>query len=161
MARDGRAGLAAWQVDQLNDVPGDEIVDLGSADRPAKRALEHYQRSLGRSEVPELLNSACALGRRAASRVRGTAPHRHVEEWAASQACGHEGRAGDGRRRQRDSMPVHSAPQSKALRGVVCSVDDNKSLIPVSKSTVIAACRYDETATEQNGHGDQLRDAAE
>jgi caspase domain-containing protein len=37
--------------------------------------------------------------------------------------------------------------------GVVCSVDDNKSLIPVSKSTVIAACRYDETATEQNGHG--------
>ena len=33
-------------------------------------------------------------------------------------------------------MPVHSAPQSKALRGVVCSVDDNKSLIPVSKSTV-------------------------
>ena len=37
--------------------------------------------------------------------------------------------------------------------GVVCSVDDNKSLVPVSKSTVIAACRYDETATEQNGHG--------
>lgn len=37
--------------------------------------------------------------------------------------------------------------------GVVCSVDDNKSLIPVSKTTVIAACRYDETATEQNGHG--------
>lgn len=37
--------------------------------------------------------------------------------------------------------------------GVVCSVDDNKSLVPLSKSTVIAACRYDETATEQNGHG--------
>lgn len=37
--------------------------------------------------------------------------------------------------------------------GVVCSVDDNKSLVPQSKSTVIAACRYDETATEQNGHG--------
>jgi hypothetical protein len=37
--------------------------------------------------------------------------------------------------------------------GVVCSVDDNKSLVPLSKTTVIAACRYDETATEQNGHG--------
>jgi hypothetical protein len=37
--------------------------------------------------------------------------------------------------------------------GVVCSVDDNKSLIPVSKTTVIAACRYDEEAMEQNGHG--------
>jgi hypothetical protein len=35
----------------------------------------------------------------------------------------------------------------------VCIVDDNKSLVPVSKSTVIATCRYDETATEQNGHG--------
>lgn len=37
--------------------------------------------------------------------------------------------------------------------GVVCSIDDNKSLTPASKTTVIAACRYDETATEQNGHG--------
>ena len=32
--------------------------------------------------------------------------------------------------------------------GVVCSVDDNKSLVPLSKSTVIAACRYDETAAD-------------
>jgi Caspase domain len=37
--------------------------------------------------------------------------------------------------------------------GIVCSVDDNKSLVPVSKSTVLAACRYDEDAQEQNGHG--------
>lgn len=37
--------------------------------------------------------------------------------------------------------------------GLVCSVDDNKSLIPSSKSTVIAACRYDESAWEANGHG--------
>ncbi len=37
--------------------------------------------------------------------------------------------------------------------GIVCSIDDNKSLVPTSKSTVVAACRYDETATEQNGHG--------
>lgn len=32
--------------------------------------------------------------------------------------------------------------------GVVCSVDDNKSLVPSSLSTVIAACRYDETAAD-------------
>lgn len=37
--------------------------------------------------------------------------------------------------------------------GLVCSVDDNKSLVPQSKSTVIAACRYDEVDLEQNGHG--------
>lgn len=37
--------------------------------------------------------------------------------------------------------------------GVACSVDDNKSLFPTSKSTVLAACRYDEVAVEQNGHG--------
>jgi hypothetical protein len=37
--------------------------------------------------------------------------------------------------------------------GVVCSVDDNKSLVPLSKSTVIAACRYDELDIETNGHG--------
>ena len=37
--------------------------------------------------------------------------------------------------------------------GVVCSVDDNKSLVPASRSTVLAACRYDEDALEQNGHG--------
>jgi len=37
--------------------------------------------------------------------------------------------------------------------GVVCSVDDNKSLVPLSKSTVVAACRYDETAAELNAHG--------
>lgn len=32
--------------------------------------------------------------------------------------------------------------------GVVCSVDDNKSLVPLSKSTVVAACRYDEMAAD-------------
>lgn len=32
--------------------------------------------------------------------------------------------------------------------GVVCSVDDNKSLVASSKSTVVAACRYDETAAD-------------
>ena len=32
--------------------------------------------------------------------------------------------------------------------GVVCSVDDNKSFVPLSKSTVVAACRYDETAAD-------------
>jgi hypothetical protein len=37
--------------------------------------------------------------------------------------------------------------------GVVCSVDDNKSLVPQSKSTVIAACRYDEVDIETGGHG--------
>jgi hypothetical protein len=37
--------------------------------------------------------------------------------------------------------------------GVVCSVDDNKSLVALSKSTVVAGCRYDEVALEQNGHG--------
>jgi hypothetical protein len=37
--------------------------------------------------------------------------------------------------------------------GVVCSVDDNKSLVPQSKSTVLAACRYDEVDIETGGHG--------
>jgi hypothetical protein len=37
--------------------------------------------------------------------------------------------------------------------GVVCSVDDNLSLFPLSKSTLVTACRYDEVAVEQNGHG--------
>ncbi len=37
--------------------------------------------------------------------------------------------------------------------GVVCSVDDNKSLVAQSKSTVLAACRYDEVDIETNGHG--------
>jgi hypothetical protein len=37
--------------------------------------------------------------------------------------------------------------------GVVCSVDDNKSFVPQSKSTVLAACRYDEVDIETNGHG--------
>lgn len=37
--------------------------------------------------------------------------------------------------------------------GVVCSMDDNKSLVSQSKSTVLAACRYDESALESNGHG--------
>ena len=37
--------------------------------------------------------------------------------------------------------------------GVVCSVDDNKSFVSLSKSTVLAACRYDETATEFASHG--------
>jgi hypothetical protein len=32
--------------------------------------------------------------------------------------------------------------------GVVCSVDDNKSLVPSSLSTVVAACRFDETAAD-------------
>lgn len=32
--------------------------------------------------------------------------------------------------------------------GVVCSVDDDKSLVPSSLSTVVAACRYDETAAD-------------
>jgi hypothetical protein len=37
--------------------------------------------------------------------------------------------------------------------GVVCSVDDNKSLVPLAKSTVVAACRYDELDIESGGHG--------
>jgi hypothetical protein len=37
--------------------------------------------------------------------------------------------------------------------GIVCSVDDNKGLVPLSKSTVVAACRYDELDIETNGHG--------
>src|SRR5437763_783853 len=37
--------------------------------------------------------------------------------------------------------------------GVMCSVDDNKSLVQLSKSTVIAACRYDEVDLETGGHG--------
>ncbi|WP_051967456.1 caspase family protein [Kitasatospora mediocidica] len=40
--------------------------------------------------------------------------------------------------------------------GVVCSVDDNKSFVPLSKSTVLAACRYDESDADNaggNGHG--------
>jgi hypothetical protein len=37
--------------------------------------------------------------------------------------------------------------------GVVCSVDDNKALVQQSRSTVVAACRYDEVAMEQGGHG--------
>jgi len=37
--------------------------------------------------------------------------------------------------------------------GVVCSVDDNKSLVAQSKSTVLAACRYDEVDIETGGHG--------
>jgi hypothetical protein len=37
--------------------------------------------------------------------------------------------------------------------GVVCSVDHNKSLVSLSKSTVVAACRYDEVDLEQSGHG--------
>lgn len=32
--------------------------------------------------------------------------------------------------------------------GVVCSVDDNKSLVASSKTCLVAACRYDETAQE-------------
>lgn len=37
--------------------------------------------------------------------------------------------------------------------GVVCSVDDNLALVPLSKSTVVAACRYDEVDLELAGHG--------
>ena len=36
--------------------------------------------------------------------------------------------------------------------GVVCSVDDNKSLVASSKSCVVAACRYDEVAWEASTH---------
>jgi hypothetical protein len=37
--------------------------------------------------------------------------------------------------------------------GMVCSVDDNKSFMPLSKSTVLAACRYDETDADSAGGG--------
>ncbi|UTT71292.1 caspase family protein [Arthrobacter sp. DNA4] len=40
--------------------------------------------------------------------------------------------------------------------GVVCSVDDNKSFVPQSKATVLAACRYDEVDADSvgaEGHG--------
>jgi hypothetical protein len=40
--------------------------------------------------------------------------------------------------------------------GVVCSIDDNKSFVPQSKATVLAACRYDEVDTDSagaDGHG--------
>ena len=36
--------------------------------------------------------------------------------------------------------------------GIVCSVDDNKSLVASSKSCVVAACRYDEVAWEATTH---------
>jgi hypothetical protein len=36
--------------------------------------------------------------------------------------------------------------------GVVCSVDDNKALVAASKSCVVAACRYDESAWESDTH---------
>jgi hypothetical protein len=36
--------------------------------------------------------------------------------------------------------------------GVVCSVDDNKALVAGSKSCVVAACRYDESAWEADTH---------
>jgi hypothetical protein len=36
--------------------------------------------------------------------------------------------------------------------GVVCSVDDNKALVASSKSCVVAACRYDESAWESDTH---------
>ena len=37
--------------------------------------------------------------------------------------------------------------------GIVCSVDDNKSFITSSRSTVLAACRYDETDADSAGGG--------
>lgn len=40
--------------------------------------------------------------------------------------------------------------------GIVCSVDDNKSFVASARATVLAACRYDETDTDDaggNGHG--------
>jgi hypothetical protein len=37
--------------------------------------------------------------------------------------------------------------------GIVCSVDDNKSLVAGSKTCVVAACRYDESAWESDTHG--------
>ena len=36
--------------------------------------------------------------------------------------------------------------------GMVCSVDDNKALVAASKSCVVAACRYDESAWEAETH---------
>jgi hypothetical protein len=52
-----------------------------------------------------------------------------------------------------DAMDGNVSGVTGQGNGVVCSVDDNKSLVALSKSTVVAACRYDESATEQNGHG--------
>src|SRR6266516_4290194 len=66
MARDG---LTAWQVDELNDVPGDEVVDLGSADRPAKRALDHYEGSLAQ-HLAQFLKEVVGVGRREVPELR-------------------------------------------------------------------------------------------
>jgi hypothetical protein len=65
------AGLAAWQVDQLNDVPRDEVVDLRSADRPAKRALDHYERSLA-EHLAEFLEELVGVGRGKVPELRCT-----------------------------------------------------------------------------------------
>lgn len=37
--------------------------------------------------------------------------------------------------------------------GIVCSVDDDKSFVASSRSTMLAACRYDETDTDSAGGG--------
>jgi hypothetical protein len=40
--------LAFRQVDQLGDVPDDEVVPLRPADRPDQRALDLYERGLAK-----------------------------------------------------------------------------------------------------------------
>jgi hypothetical protein len=37
-----------WQVDELNDVPADEIVFLGAPDRPGERALDLQERGFAK-----------------------------------------------------------------------------------------------------------------
>jgi Caspase domain len=51
------------------------------------------------------------------------------------------------------SMDGNVSNVTGQANGVVCSVDDNKALVPLSKSTVVAACRYDEVDLEFSGHG--------
>src|SRR6516225_10967706 len=41
-----KARLTAREVDQLHNVPANEVVDLRPADRPSQRALDHQQRAL-------------------------------------------------------------------------------------------------------------------
>ena len=57
------ARLAGWEVDQLDYVPADEVVDLGSADRAAKRALDHHERALAEHSA-EFLEELVGVGRR-------------------------------------------------------------------------------------------------
>lgn len=55
------ARLAAWQVDDLNDVPCNEVVDLGSTDRPAKHAVDHHECSLA-EHLAEFLKEVVGVG---------------------------------------------------------------------------------------------------